>query len=164
MSLAANLLGEFDHEMAGTRRVLERVPLERFDWTPHARSFSLGKLANHLVNLLRWGAVTMTAVEFDLAGEGFPRQVSRTREELLAAFDAQLTETRAAIADAKDDAMLAPWTLRQGDKILFTLPRFGVLRNMVFNHNVHHRGQMTVYLRLLDIPIPGLYGPSADEA
>lgn len=164
MSVGERLLPEFDHEMAGTRRVLERVPLERYDWTPHPKSFSLGRLANHLATLLRWGSTAMSSQEYDFAQGGLARADFRTREALLAGFDEALAATRAAIAGATDAALAEPWTLRNGDHVLFTLPRVVVLRNMVFNHNVHHRGQMTVYLRLLEIPVPGLYGPSADEA
>lgn len=164
MSLAEKLLPEFDHEMSGTRRVLERVPLERYDWAPHAKSFSLGRLANHLAGLLRWGSGAMSTREFDFAQGGYTPSNFRTRDELLAGFDANLAATRAAIAGAQDAAFHEPWTLRNGEHVIFTLPRAAVLRSMVFNHNIHHRGQMTVYLRLLDVPVPGLYGPSADEA
>ncbi len=164
MSLAQSLLPELDHEMSGTRKVLERVPLEKYDWTPHPKSFSLGRLANHLAGLLRWGSSAMSSQAFDFAGGGFPPSDFRTRETLLAGYDRNLAATRAAIAGATDEALREPWTLQNGDHVIFTLPRVAVLRNMVFNHNIHHRGQMTVYLRLLDVPVPGLYGPSADEA
>jgi len=163
MSLAQNLLSELDHEMTGTRKVLERVPMARYDWTPHPKSFSLGRLANHLAGLLRWGSGTMSAKEFDFAQGGYTPSDFRARETLLAGFDQNLAATRAAIAGAEDAAFLEPWTLRNGEQVIFTLPRVAVLRNMVLNHNVHHRAQMTVYLRLLDVPVPGLYGPSADE-
>lgn len=164
MSIGERLLPELDHEMAGTRKVLERVPLESYDWAPHPKSFSLGRLANHLAGLLRWGSVAMSSQEFDFAQGGFSPSSFRTGNELLAGFDANLAATRAAIAGAADEAFGEPWTLRNGEHLIFTMPRIAVLRNMVFNHNIHHRGQMTVYLRLLDVPVPGLYGPSADEA
>lgn len=164
MSLAQSLIPEFDHEMAGTRKVLERVPLERYDWTPHPKSFSLGRLANHLAGLLRWGSGAMSTREFDFAQGGYTPSQFRTSEALLAGFEENLAATRAAIIGAPDEAFLEPWTLRNGEHVIFTLPRVAVLRNMVFNHNIHHRGQMTLYLRLLDVPVPGLYGPSADEA
>ncbi len=164
MSLAENLIPELDYEMAGTRKTLERVPLERYDWAPHPKSFSLGRLANHLAGLLRWGSIAMETSEYDFASGRYPASDHRTREALLAGFDANLAATRAAIAGAPDAAFFVPWTLRNGDHVIFTLPRIAVLRSMVLNHNVHHRGQLTVYLRLLDVPVPGLYGPSADEA
>ena len=164
MSLGQNLLPEFDHEMAGTRRVLARVPMQRYDWTPHAKSFSLGRLANHLAGIPRWGVVALTAPEFDFAQPGPAASPATTGEALLAGFDDKVAAARAALAGAADAAFAEPWTLRNGEHVVFTLPRAVVLRNLVFNHNVHHRGQMTVYLRLLDVPVPGLYGPSADEA
>lgn len=163
MSLAQSLLPELDHEMSGTRRVLERVPLERYDWAPHAKSFSLGRLANHLAGLPRWGSIALTTKEFDLAQGGTAPSDFRTREELVAGFDRNLAATRTALAGTSDEALHEAWTLRNGTHPIFTLPRLAALRNLVLNHNVHHRGQLTVYLRLLDVPVPGLYGPSADE-
>lgn len=164
MSLAERFLSDFDFEMAGTRRVLERIPLERYDWAPHPKSFSVGRLANHLLGLQLWAQATMAGSDLDLLAPGFTRTDYRTSEALLAGFDAQLATVRAAIAEASDQEMLAPWTLRRGDQVLFTLPRAAVLKGMVLHHTIHHRGQLTVYLRLLDVPVPGLYGPSADEA
>jgi uncharacterized damage-inducible protein DinB len=164
MSLAQSLIPEFDHEMAGTRKVLERVPLERFDWSPHPKSFPLGRLANHLAGIPRWGVVAVTAPEFDFANSGPAAAPATTREALLAGFDEKVAAARSAIAGAAEAAWAEPWTLRNGEHVVFTLPRAVVLRNLVLNHNVHHRGQMTVYLRLLDVPVPGLYGPSADES
>ncbi len=163
MSLAQTLVSELDYESANTRKTLARVPLDRYDWRPHPKSFSLGQLANHLANLLRWGSGTMTSTEYDLAA-GYLADDHRTTETLLASFDAKLSATRAAIAEASEADFFVPWTLRRGEQRFFTLPRVAVLRSMVFNHGVHHRGQLTVYLRQLDVPVPALYGPSADEA
>ncbi|MCZ7652590.1 MAG: DinB family protein [Thermoanaerobaculia bacterium] len=166
MRIAEMLLPEFDEETKGTRKVLARLPEEQFDWQPHPKSMSLGKLANHVVDMVGWGAMTLRETEFDIAPEGgaawqLPNRT--TREALLAAFDANAAETRAALAAADDADFGVPWTLRAGAQVYFTLPRATVLRSMVFNHLVHHRAQLTVYLRLLDVPVPGLYGPSADE-
>ncbi|MEZ5314142.1 MAG: DinB family protein [Thermoanaerobaculia bacterium] len=163
MTLSAGFLGDYDFEMAGTRRALERVPLERYDWVPHPKSFSLGRLANHLVGLQLWAHATMASRELDLLEPGFERTDYRTNASLLAGFDSEVSRARSAIAAASDEEMLAPWTLRRGDQPLFTLPRAAVLKGMVLHHTIHHRGQLTVYLRLLDVPVPGLYGPSADE-
>lgn len=164
MSIGQGLLPELDHEMAGTRRVLERVPMDRYDWTPHSKSFSLGRLANHLARIPNWGFVTMTETGFDFAQPVAVAPPAAATSELLALFDDKVAAARREIAAATDAAMAEPWTLRNGEHLLFTLPRAVVLRNLVFNHAVHHRGQLTVYLRLLDVPVPGLYGPSADEA
>jgi uncharacterized damage-inducible protein DinB len=163
MTLAASLLPEFDHEMANTRRVLERVPLERGDWRPHPKSRPLAGLAHHLAQLAGWGALIFESPELDLAG---PRAVEPERTAvapLLADFDGRVAATRAALAAASDEAARAPWTLRAGDHALFTLPRLVAVRSVVISHMIHHRAQLTLYLRLLDVPVPGLYGPSADE-
>ncbi len=164
MSLAQSLAAELDYEAANTRKTLSRVPLEKYDWQPHPKSFSLGRLANHVANLLKWGSGTMSSTEYDFEKQPYAADEHRTTEALLAGFDAKLAATRAAIAEADEAAFFEPWTLRRGEQVFFTLPRVAVLRSMVFNHGIHHRGQLTVYLRELDVPVPALYGPSADEA
>lgn len=166
MSLGQSLLPELDHEMAGTRRTLERVPEEKLGWRPHAKSMTLGGLASHVANLPSWLAYTVERESLDLAPVGQPplRQEEMTsRQALLEHFDRHLAAGRAALAAASDEALLAPWTLLGGGKAFFTMPRMAVLRSFVMNHNVHHRAQLGVYLRLLDVAVPGLYGPSADE-
>ncbi len=159
-----SLLPEFDHEAAATRKVLARVPMERADWRPHERSMSLARLANHLVGLMIWGPATFATDAIDFARGKFPPPGHATTDELLAGFDAIVAETRAVFELATDEVAEAPWTLRHGEQVIFTLPRHAVVRSLVLNHLIHHRAQMTVYLRLLDVPVPGLYGPSADEA
>jgi uncharacterized damage-inducible protein DinB len=163
MPLADALLPEFDHEMATTRTVLERVPEDRLSWTPHAKSFSLGALATHLARLPAWAAETLTGSAFDLDPNQPPPSALPSRHELLATFDRHVAEARAALAGRSDAELAAMWSLTRGGRILFTMPRAAVLRSFVFNHLVHHRGQLTVYLRLLDVPVPSIYGPSADE-
>jgi len=166
MRIAETLLSELDEEMKGTRKVLERLPEEKLDWTPHPKSMTLGRLANHVVDMVGWGAMVLRETQLDLAPEGGPAWElpnRTTRDALLAAFDANVAETRAALAAAPDADFGVPWTLRAGAQAYFTLPRAVVMRSMVFNHLIHHRAQLTVYLRLLDVPVPGLYGPSADE-
>jgi uncharacterized damage-inducible protein DinB len=166
MSLGQSLLPEFDHEMAGTRRTLERVPEDRLFWRPHERSMTLGGLASHLAHLPSWIAYTVERDSLDVAPVGQPplRQPEMTSQKaLLEHFDGHVAEGRARLADASDDTLLGPWTLLGGGKPYFTMPRIAVLRSFVMSHNVHHRAQLGVYLRLLDLPVPGLYGPSADE-
>lgn len=166
MSLSASLLPEFDQETSQLRTVLERVPEEKLSWKPHAKSMSLGGLATHLGNTLSWGERVITANDFDLGPPGQPipkMQELRTRAEILARFDSNRAAARQALVGASDATLLGPWSLLAGGKQLFTLPRIACLRGLVFNHMIHHRGQMTVYLRLLDVPLPALYGPSADE-
>lgn len=162
MSLSQALLAEFDQEMASTRRVLERIPMDKYDWQPHAKSFSLGKLATHVAQLPGWAVVTAQTSELDFA-QPFEQPSPRTSEELLAFFDQNAAEARAAVASMSDEEFSKPWTLRSGEQVFFTSPKAAVLRSFVMNHIIHHRAQLTVYLRLNDIPVPGLYGPSADE-
>jgi uncharacterized damage-inducible protein DinB len=162
MNLSQTLLPEFDQEMAGTRRVLERMPADKFSWQPHTKSFALGKLATHVAQLPSWASLALGSEGFDVSQPREAPKVSST-EELLALFDKSSAESREAIAKASDEDWFKPWTLRNGDHVIFTIPRIAVLRGMVMNHTIHHRGQLTVYMRLNDIPVPGLYGPSADE-
>lgn len=162
MSISQALLSEFDQEMAGTRKVLERVPMDKYDWTPHSKSFNLGKLATHVAHLAGWATVTLTTNELDFA-QPFEQPSPRTSEDLLALFDQMASEGRKAIASTSDEEFMKPWTLRNGEQVFFTMPKIAVMRGMVMNHIIHHRAQLTVYLRLNDIPVPALYGPSADE-
>jgi len=163
MPMSEALLQEFDNEAKTTRRVLERVPAEKFDWTPHARSMTMGKLANHIVEMTGWVPETMGKDAFDLGAQGTPEPAPATIAELLARFDQGVAAARAAIAATPDEAMMKPWSLKKGEMVFFTMPKIAVLRTFVFNHVVHHRGQLSVYLRLNDIPVPSIYGPSADE-
>ena len=162
MAIADALLPEYDHEVATTRKVLERVPDDRFDWKPHQKSMSLGQLASHLATMLSWGTATLNASEFDVGGDFTPPQL-KTRADLLASFDKEAAATRAALASKNDAELLAPWSLKREGKTIFSMPKAAVLRSFVMNHMVHHRGQMSVYLRLNDVPVPSIYGPSADE-
>ena len=164
MTIADLLLPEFDQEMATTRRVLERVPEDKFSWKPHAKSFSMGDLASHVANMVKWTNDTMNRREFDLASVT-PEEMNKAaknRAELLAWFDTNVAAARAVLAKPDADYFV-PWSLKKGDTTLFTMPRYNCIRSFVLNHIVHHRAQLGVYLRMNDIPIPGAYGPSADE-
>ncbi len=166
MKLSSAMLPELDQEMEKTRTTLERAPGEKFSWKPHEKSFSFMELANHLARLPGWGAATLKTESMDLdpeKGEFVPPPPSETPEGVLAAFDQSVAELRNALEGATDEELMAPWTLLYGGKELFTMPRLAVIRGMILNHIVHHRGQFTLYLRLNDIPVPALYGPSADE-
>jgi uncharacterized damage-inducible protein DinB len=161
------LLSEFDHEMATTRKCLVRIPDDKFSYKPHPKSFDLGGLALHIAMMLEWGVVTLQSGSFDFApvgGAPYVPPVARNNAELVAMFDKASAAFRAALAATDNDAMMAPWSLLRGGENVFTMPRAAVLRGMIFNHIVHHRGQLSVYLRMCDIPVPALYGPSADEA
>jgi uncharacterized damage-inducible protein DinB len=161
-TLVDALVPEFDHESSTTRRLLERVPEAQFDWRPHARSMPLGQLANHLSSVVGWGLTTLTAGGFDLAGTPPPASPA-SKEALLDGYDEIVRKTRAALVGTNDAELMAPWSLRHGRDVVFTMPRAAVWRSFVLNHLIHHRGQLTVYLRLRDIAVPSIYGPSADE-
>ncbi len=159
-------LPEFDQEMSTTRRVLERVPDHKLDWKPHAKSMSLGQLASHVAQLPDWVSNIFSLDEFDFRppdGPAFVMADCKSREELLALFDRSVLAARKAIAAATDPGLDTPWTLRAGPRTIFTSPRWNVFRGFGMNHMIHHRAQLSVYLRLLDVPVPGIYGPSADE-
>jgi uncharacterized damage-inducible protein DinB len=160
MPIAETLLPEFDIEMATTRRVLERVPSDKGEWKPHPKSFAIGHLAQLIAWMPGWIAQTLKSTELDLAKSAGYSQEST--ESLLAMFDKNVEETRKALQSAKDADFDVNWSLKRAGQELFTLPRAAVVRQHI-NHLVHHRGQMSVYLRLLDVPVPSIYGPTADE-
>jgi len=162
MSLKAALLAEYDHEIGTTRKLLERLPDDKLAWQPHAKSMSLGGLATHLSNLPNWGGPIMNESAFDLAGAPPPLEAKPSRADILAAFDAAARQTR-TLLDKTDAELMAPWSLRRGGHEVFTLPRVAAFRTFVLYHLVHHRGQLSVYLRLNEVPVPAIYGPSADE-
>jgi uncharacterized damage-inducible protein DinB len=162
MGLVDALLPEFDHEMTTTRKVLERVPEDKFGWKPHAKSFSLGDLAQHVATIPMWGSVTLNQSELDVGGDQRLPPV-KTRAELLSMFDQNVSATRNVLTATADAALMAPWSLKRGTQTIFTMPRMGVWRSFVMSHLIHHRAQLAVYLRLNDVPVPSMYGPSADE-
>lgn len=162
MDLIPMLLSEFDREMTTTRTLLARVPEDRSGWGPHPRSMSIDALATHLTNIPTWGSTLLTSSEFDLATAPPPAIVA-SQAERLDRFDRHVATTRSALTGINVAALSASWTLTRGGQVLFTLPRLAAWRTLVVNHAVHHRGQLSVYLRLLDIPVPSIYGASADE-
>jgi uncharacterized damage-inducible protein DinB len=165
MPMVQSLLPEFDHEMATTRTLLAAVPEARADWQPHAKSMSLGRLAAHLANMPAWAIATLQQDELDLSAPGVATQPPfESIAATLTRFDTLVRSGRAALAETPDAALLAPWTLKHGGHTLFTMPRGGVFRTWVMSHMIHHRGQLSVYLRLLDVPVPAVYGPTADTA
>lgn len=167
MGLSESLLPEFDNEMAGTRKTLERVPIEKFDWKPHEKSTAMGGLATHLCNIPTWAGYTIDQDSLDLAPGGKPlppAELAKSQADLLATFDANAAKARAAIAGASDEELFKPWSLMSNGNTILTMPKIAVLRSFVMNHLIHHRAQLGVYLRLNDIPVPSIYGPSADES
>lgn len=164
MILKDTLLPEFDHEMAVTRRVLERVPEPTLNWSPHPKSFSLGGLATHLAQIPHWGTAILTRDDHDLLSGGPRAQPLPTVHAILDLFDRHVAEVRRALVDMPDGQLLQPWTLRRGDHVVLSMLKIVAVRSFVVHHAIHHRGQLTVYLRLNDIPLPPIYGPSADES
>ena len=166
MPIAASILPEYDQEMATTRKVLERVPGDKFDYKPHEKSMTFGRLAGHVAEMVGWLEGTMKSDDIDIApvdGPKFEAFAPTSTADLLAAFDKNRDAARAALAAGTDEAMMATWSLKSGGKVIFSMPRIACVRGMILNHIVHHRGQLSVYLRLNDIPVPSIYGPSADE-
>ncbi|WP_153798321.1 DinB family protein [Foetidibacter luteolus] len=164
MSIAQSLLPEFKHEASNTRKVLQLLPDEHFNWKPHEKSYSLGYLATHIAQLPNFITLMLSAGELDLAGDKMVRGKDSNFAEVLARFEARFAEATTALQNATDADLTAKWLLRKGDFTLFELPKVVAMRSMVFNHIIHHRGQLIVYMRLLNLKVPGLYGPSADEA
>ena len=162
MAIKDALLAEFDHEMATARRLLDRIPDAQLAWRPHEKSMSMAGLGTHLANLANWGAMILDAPSYDLA-DAPPNQAERgSRAEILAAFDEAGRQARARM-DKSDADYLAMWVLKRGGQEIFAMPRAAAFRTFVLYHLVHHRGQLSVYLRLNDIPVPPIYGPTADE-
>ena len=159
-SVAQAFLAELDAEMPPTRRLLERVPSAKGDWKPHPKSFSLAHLAQLVARMPGWLTHTMNQPSLDLSSA--PRYSNETTEALVAEFDRCVKEAREVLAKAKDEDFSEPWSLTMGRRVLMTMPRLVIMRQNI-NHLAHHRGQLTVYLRLLDVPLPSIYGPTADE-
>jgi uncharacterized damage-inducible protein DinB len=164
MGLIDSLLPEFDREMGLTRRALERLPDAQFEWRPHPTSTTLGRLAEHLAEMPMLASTTMTESGMD-ATTTRPADYQRptTRAAMLAQFDTRYRTARGSLVNKTDAEFAAPWTLKAGGKEVFTAPKSTVMRNFVLNHMIHHRGQLMVYLRMLGVPVPSIYGPSADE-
>jgi uncharacterized damage-inducible protein DinB len=160
MTIAETMLPEFDEEMKTTRRVLERVPGEKGEWKPHPKSFPLAHLAQLVSIMPGWMVATLKQPYLDLAAAG--GYTTETTETLLKIFDKAVQDGRKAIETTSDEEFAKPWSLKMGERVLMTMPRAAVARQHI-NHLVHHRGQLTVYLRLLDVPVPSVYGPTADE-
>jgi uncharacterized damage-inducible protein DinB len=166
MTIGQSMLAEFDEEMKNTRKVLERVPDDKWGWKPHEKSGTLGWLAGHVGTVPEWITMTINTRELDYApvnGPSYEPPKIENRAQLLAAFDKGAAEARAALADVSDEEIVEGWRLLAGGQEIFTLPRVACIRSMCMNHLIHHRAQLTVYFRLVGVPVPGLYGPSADE-
>jgi uncharacterized damage-inducible protein DinB len=156
-------IAELKHEAASTKRILERVPEGKFDWKPHEKSMTLGRLATHVAELPGFLNAILTMDEFDFAKGHYKPTHTNSPAELMNVFQQKLDEVEQTLQNTSDEKMQALFTLRSGQHVIATLPRNIAIRSMALNHIIHHRGQLAVYLRLLDVPVPGMYGPSADE-
>jgi uncharacterized damage-inducible protein DinB len=163
MRICEAVLPEFDQEMSNTRKTLERIPEDKLGWKPHDKSMTLGRLAGHIVELVGWANTSITTDSLNVTMDKYQPIVATSRQQILELFDKSVKESRAAIAGASDEHMMQPWTLSFSGQTVFTMPRAAVLRMSCFNHIIHHRAQLGVYLRLNNVPVPALYGPSADE-
>jgi uncharacterized damage-inducible protein DinB len=165
MAMRDALLPEYDHEMGTTRRLLERTPETELAWKPHDKSMTLGQLAGHIANIPRWCNAVLEHTVFDVAtaGDDVRPKPPESVAALLAEFDRKVAVARARLAATGDAELLAPWTFKQAGREIFTMPRIAAVRSFIMNHLIHHRGQLTVYLRLKDVPLPSIYGPTADE-
>jgi uncharacterized damage-inducible protein DinB len=163
MTIAQQMLAELQQEGIATRKILSHVPIDKKDWKPHDKSMALGRLAEHVAEIYGWPKETVSMDELDFSKGDFSPKVINTNEDLLALFDKCMAKATEILENTPDEEMAKPWTMRNGDIVYFTLPKAIVMRTWVLNHSVHHRAQLGVYLRLLGIPVPSTYGPSADE-
>lgn len=162
MTFSQTLLPEFDEEMKNTRKILERVPDNKLDFQPHAKSMSMGRLATHVAELASWGATTLDTELLEMDSNYKPR-IAKSNAELLEIFDKGVQDARAKIVAATDADWAKTWTFKWNGQVVMSMPRTAVMRSVVMNHLIHHRAQLGVFLRLNDVAIPGMYGPSADE-
>jgi uncharacterized damage-inducible protein DinB len=165
-TISQALLPEFDHEIANTLKTLERVPEDKPDFRPHDKSMPLAHLAGHLSEIPMWAVLTLTQDELDVnpaEGPKYAPTVMTSRAALLATFNAQVKQAREALAATSDEEMMKPWTMKSGGQQVLSMPRVAVMRSFIMNHMIHHRAQLGVYLRMNGVPVPGIYGPSADE-
>lgn len=162
MPLVNAILAELEQEARTTRKVLERVPDDKLEWRPHEKSMTLGRLANHIATIPSRVLSWVKASELDL-DQARPAEPPDRTDLIVAAFEKHLEEIRDYLGSIDDAALKEPFTLRKGEKTLLSMPKIAVVRTVLLNHTYHHRGQLSVYLRLLDVPLPAMYGPSADE-
>jgi len=164
MAIKDGLLPEYDHETAVTRKVLEQVNTEKLGWQPHEKSMTLGRLAGHLAEIPGWGFTILNDPEFNMVAGAYTPTTYTTRDEILAAFDDTTAKVRALLDTKSDAELLSVWSFKSDGQELFSMPRVAAWRSWVMNHAIHHRGQLSVYLRETGSKVPSIYGPSADEA
>ncbi len=154
---------EMEMEAATARKLLERLPEEKFEWQPHVKSMTLGRLAGHVAETFEWTGATILQDELDFSTMDYKPEPATSTAAILEKFDANIKSALEILSGVSDDDIMKPWTMRDGEKIYMTMPKVAVMRGFVLSHMIHHRGQLSVYMRLLDVPVPSIYGPSADE-
>jgi uncharacterized damage-inducible protein DinB len=163
MPLKDSLITELKNEAASTKKMLERVPIEKASWKPHEKSMTLGRLATHVADIPHWISDIIQIDDYDFGARGFSSHVASSHEELMNIYQERLEKAIADLQTMDDESFNKKWIVRRGDQVIFSIPKKAAIRSWGLNHFVHHRGQLSVYLRLLDVPVPGMYGPSADE-
>ena len=163
MPLKTALIGELKNESSMTQKILEKVPLDKKDWRPHEKSMTVGRLATHIAQIPHWISDIINEAEYDFATRPYVSNTAVSQEELMQIFREKLDGAIKDLESVEDEALEQKWSVRSGEQIYFTLPKKIAIRSWGFSHLFHHRGQLSVYLRLLDVPVPGMYGPSADE-
>lgn len=162
--LGQSLIPELQHEAAQTKKMLEKVSYDQWQWKPHEKSMALGRLATHVAELPGWITMIANTDELDFSTMDYKPTELKSTEELTAFLDKNAQEAVAVLQSVSDERLMGDWTLRDGEQVFFTMPRIAVIRSMAMNHMIHHRAQVSVFLRLLNVPVPGMYGPSADES
>jgi uncharacterized damage-inducible protein DinB len=164
MGMIIPMLHEFEYECAQTRKLLERVPEDRWDWTPHLKSMSLQRLAGHLAEIPKWVESTLKLDVLTMDPGSYVPFLPTSTQEILDTFDAEVARARELMAGESDEHLMQMWSLKSGDHVVVSMPRIAVLRSFIISHSIHHRAQLTVYLRMNDVPLPSIYGPSADDS
>ena len=163
MALKDSFIGELKFESSLTKKMLERVPLDKKEWKPHEKSFAIGRLATHIAEIPQWISRVITIDNFDFMTQSFSRHIAESQEELISIFNDKLNQAIADLETMSDEDFNKTWTLSRGEQVIRQMPKKVAIRGYGFSHFIHHRGQLSLYLRLLDVPVPGMYGPSADE-
>lgn len=163
MATSTDLIAELAHESTLTRKMLESVPMEQREWKPHEKSMTIGRLATHIADTFRWVSRIATKDDFDFATANFKMHTAETKQELLSLFNAAFDEAVADLLKMSDDDYLKSWAVKRGEQVMASTPKMIAIRGWAISHLIHHRGQLSVYLRMLNVPVPGMYGPSADE-
>ena len=158
------MVQEFVHEAVGTRKMLDRLPEDKLSWKPHEKSMSLGRLASHLAEIAEWTGTVVNDDVFDMDAADYSPADLSSKQQILDRFDASIEQFKEMLTGKTDEHLMGTWQMKQGGKVVLTMPRAACLRSFVLSHTVHHRGQFSVYLRENDVPLPSIYGPSADEA